>query len=59
MIPVTIPMTLVTTSSYQMRARSGKIEDTTVEDFDHLFAVNVQAPFFPVQQFSADPALRQ
>jgi 3-oxoacyl-[acyl-carrier protein] reductase len=26
------------------------IEDTTVEDFDRLFAVNVRAPFFLVQQ---------
>jgi NAD(P)-dependent dehydrogenase (short-subunit alcohol dehydrogenase family) len=26
------------------------IEDTTVEDFDRLFAVNVRAPFFIVQQ---------
>jgi 3-oxoacyl-[acyl-carrier protein] reductase len=27
------------------------IEDTTVEDFDALFALNVRAPFFLVQQF--------
>ena len=27
------------------------IEETTVEDFDNLFAVNVRAPFFLVQQF--------
>ena len=26
------------------------IEDTTVEDYDRLFAVNVRAPFFLVQQ---------
>jgi 3-oxoacyl-[acyl-carrier protein] reductase len=26
------------------------IEDTTIEDFDRLFAVNVRAPFFLVQQ---------
>src|SRR6202035_2924286 len=26
------------------------IEETTVEDFDKLFAVNVRAPFFLVQQ---------
>ncbi|HEX3401682.1 MAG TPA: SDR family oxidoreductase, partial [Acetobacteraceae bacterium] len=26
------------------------IEETTVEDFDRLFAVNVRAPFFLVQQ---------
>jgi NAD(P)-dependent dehydrogenase (short-subunit alcohol dehydrogenase family) len=26
------------------------LEDTTVEDFDNLFAVNVRAPFFLVQQ---------
>jgi len=31
-------------------AKSANIEDTTVEDFDRLFAVNVRAPFFPVQQ---------
>jgi 3-oxoacyl-[acyl-carrier protein] reductase len=29
---------------------SATIEDTTIEDFDHLFAVNVRAPFFLVQQ---------
>lgn len=29
---------------------SVSIEDTTVEDFDALFAVNVRAPFFLVQQ---------
>lgn len=31
-------------------SRSASIEDTTVEDFDGLFAVNVRAPFFLVQQ---------
>jgi 3-oxoacyl-[acyl-carrier protein] reductase len=30
--------------------KSANIEDTTVEDFDRLFAVNVRAPFFLVQQ---------
>ena len=31
-------------------AKAVTIEDTTVEDFDALFAVNVRAPFFLVQQ---------
>jgi 3-oxoacyl-[acyl-carrier protein] reductase len=31
-------------------ARSASIEETTIEDFDRLFAVNVRAPFFLVQQ---------
>ncbi|MDB5850827.1 MAG: fabG5 [Rhodoferax sp.] len=31
-------------------ARDASIEDTSVEDFDALFAVNVRAPFFLVQQ---------
>jgi 3-oxoacyl-[acyl-carrier protein] reductase len=31
-------------------AKNATIEDTTVEDFDRLFAVNVRAPFFLVQQ---------
>jgi NAD(P)-dependent dehydrogenase (short-subunit alcohol dehydrogenase family) len=31
-------------------AKSATIEDTTVADFDNLFAVNVRAPFFLVQQ---------
>jgi NAD(P)-dependent dehydrogenase (short-subunit alcohol dehydrogenase family) len=31
-------------------AKSGTIEETTVEDFDALFAVNVRAPYFLVQQ---------
>ncbi|NWC00240.1 SDR family oxidoreductase [Pseudomonas gingeri] len=31
-------------------ASAASIEDTTVEDFDRLFAVNVRAPFFVVQQ---------
>lgn len=30
--------------------KSAAIEDTTVEDFDRLFAVNVRAPYFLVQQ---------
>jgi 3-oxoacyl-[acyl-carrier protein] reductase len=31
-------------------AKEATIEETTVEDFDNLFAVNVRAPFFLVQQ---------
>jgi 3-oxoacyl-[acyl-carrier protein] reductase len=31
-------------------SKSATIEDTTVEDFDNLFAVNVRAPFFLIQQ---------
>jgi 3-oxoacyl-[acyl-carrier protein] reductase len=31
-------------------SRSASIEETTVEDFDALFAVNVRAPYFLVQQ---------
>jgi NAD(P)-dependent dehydrogenase (short-subunit alcohol dehydrogenase family) len=31
-------------------AKSATIEATTIEDFDNLFAVNVRAPFFLVQQ---------
>jgi 3-oxoacyl-[acyl-carrier protein] reductase len=31
-------------------SKSAAIEETTVEDFDRLFAVNVRAPFFLVQQ---------
>jgi NAD(P)-dependent dehydrogenase (short-subunit alcohol dehydrogenase family) len=31
-------------------SRSATIEDTTVADFDDLFAVNVRAPYFLVQQ---------
>src|SRR3984957_12825576 len=31
-------------------SKSASIEATTVEDFDNLFAVNVRAPFFLVQQ---------
>jgi 3-oxoacyl-[acyl-carrier protein] reductase len=31
-------------------SKAATIEDTTVEDFDKLFAVNVRAPFFLVQQ---------
>lgn len=31
-------------------AQTARLEDTRVEDFDRLFAVNVRAPFFLVQQ---------
>jgi 3-oxoacyl-[acyl-carrier protein] reductase len=31
-------------------SKSATIESTTIEDFDNLFAVNVRAPFFLVQQ---------
>jgi 3-oxoacyl-[acyl-carrier protein] reductase len=31
-------------------SKAAGIEDTTVEDFDRLFAVNLRAPFFLVQQ---------
>ncbi|WP_454827107.1 SDR family NAD(P)-dependent oxidoreductase [Paraburkholderia xenovorans] len=31
-------------------SKAASIEDTTVEDFDDLFAVNVRAPYFLVQQ---------
>src|SRR5712664_613298 len=31
-------------------SKSATIEETTVDDFDKLFAVNVRAPFFLVQQ---------
>jgi 3-oxoacyl-[acyl-carrier protein] reductase len=31
-------------------SKSATIEDTTIEDFDRLFAVNVRAAFFLVQQ---------
>ena len=31
-------------------SKPATIEDTTIEDFDRLFAVNVRAPFFLVQQ---------
>ncbi|HZZ09677.1 MAG TPA: SDR family oxidoreductase [Paraburkholderia sp.] len=31
-------------------SKAAGIEDTTVEDFDNLFAVNVRAPYFLVQQ---------
>jgi 3-oxoacyl-[acyl-carrier protein] reductase len=31
-------------------AKSASIEETSIEDFDNLFAVNVRAPFFLVQQ---------
>jgi len=33
-------------------ARPARLEDTTVEDFDDMFSVNVRAPFFLVQQLS-------
>ncbi len=35
-------------------AKAASIEDTTVEDFDALFAVNVRAPYFLVQQLLPD-----
>jgi NAD(P)-dependent dehydrogenase (short-subunit alcohol dehydrogenase family) len=38
-------------------AKAASIEDTTIEDFDALFAVNVRAPFFLVQQLL--PTLRE
>ncbi len=38
-------------------AKAVSIEDTTVEDFDALFAVNVRAPFFLVQRLL--PILRE
>jgi NAD(P)-dependent dehydrogenase (short-subunit alcohol dehydrogenase family) len=38
-------------------AKSATIEETTVEDFDRLFAINVRAPFFLVQQLL--PILRE
>lgn len=31
-------------------SKAARIQDTTVEDFDKLFAVNVRAPYFLVQQ---------
>ena len=31
-------------------SKSVKLEDTTVEDFDRMFAVNVRSPFFLIQQ---------
>jgi NAD(P)-dependent dehydrogenase (short-subunit alcohol dehydrogenase family) len=31
-------------------SKTATIEETTVEDFDRLFAINVRAPFFVVQQ---------
>jgi 3-oxoacyl-[acyl-carrier protein] reductase len=31
-------------------SKAASIEDTTVEDFDNQFAVNVRAPYFLVQQ---------
>jgi NAD(P)-dependent dehydrogenase (short-subunit alcohol dehydrogenase family) len=31
-------------------SKAATIEDTTVEDFDQLFAVNVRAPYFLIQQ---------
>jgi 3-oxoacyl-[acyl-carrier protein] reductase len=38
-------------------SKAASIEDTTVEDFDNLFAVNVRAPYFLVQQLL--PVLRE
>jgi len=40
-------------------SKAATIEDTTVEDFDRLFAVNVRAPFFLVPAIAADPGQRQ
>jgi 3-oxoacyl-[acyl-carrier protein] reductase len=31
-------------------SKAASIEDTTVEDFDRLFAINVRSPFFLIQQ---------
>jgi 3-oxoacyl-[acyl-carrier protein] reductase len=31
-------------------SKSARIEDTTVEDFDRLYAINVRAPFFVLQE---------
>ncbi len=31
-------------------SKAAKIEDTTVEDFDRLYAINVRSPFFLIQQ---------
>lgn len=31
-------------------SKRASIEETTVDDFDHVFAINVRAPFFLVQQ---------
>ena len=33
-------------------SKAATIEETTVEDFDRLFAVNVRAPYFLVQQLA-------
>jgi 3-oxoacyl-[acyl-carrier protein] reductase len=38
-------------------SKAATIEETTVEDFDKLFAVNVRAPYFLVQQLL--PVLRE
>lgn len=38
-------------------SKAATIEDTTLEDFDRLFAINVRAPFFLVQQLL--PALTE
>jgi 3-oxoacyl-[acyl-carrier protein] reductase len=38
-------------------SKSATLEDTTLEDFDNLFAVNVRAPFFLIQQLL--PVLRE
>ncbi len=38
-------------------SKSASLADTSIEDFDRLFAVNVRAPFFLVQQLL--PAFRQ
>ena len=36
-------------------SKAASIEDTKIEDFDNLFAVNVRAPFFLVQQLLPVP----
>jgi NAD(P)-dependent dehydrogenase (short-subunit alcohol dehydrogenase family) len=38
-------------------SKAATIEETTIEDFDKLFAVNVRAPYFLVQQLL--PVLRE
>jgi 3-oxoacyl-[acyl-carrier protein] reductase len=40
-------------------SKAATIEETTVADFDELFAVNVRAPFFVVQQLLPLPSWRQ
>jgi 3-oxoacyl-[acyl-carrier protein] reductase len=38
-------------------SKAASIEDTTVEDFDRLFAVNVRAPFFLVRRRPSGPSM--